>query len=244
MSSRRIMPAMALFAVQLSLALSPGAWAVNIKDELQAATAKFRDLTATFVSTYTNKNELSKMGKSYARSYEFKEAKLFFKDPDKFKMEGKLGMIRMEYIIAGDIRVFRVPSLHISKKEDLSKKGGKKQTCIDVGMITDGIWKTFDVRLIGEDSGTYVIDIAPPEDPDFRQRIWVDCKDLYMCKREQYDRKGRLRARYLFKNHKRVDGVIWVAGKTEMYNRSGGLAGISELRDIKVNDGVADSEFR
>lgn len=244
MTSIRSKIALALSAVCLAFGVAAGAGAVNLKEEIKAATSKFRDLTGTFEAKYTNKKELSKMGKSYARSYEFDKAKVFFKDPDKFKMEGTIGLVRVEYIINNDTRIVRIPGIRYSKKENLARKNGKKQTCVDVGILTDGIWGTFDVKYIGAEDGKYIIDLAPPEDPKFRQRIWIDAKNLYLCKREQYERDGDLRARYLFKDHKRLGGSIWVACRTEMYNPSGGLAGISELTNIKVNDGVSDSEFR
>ena len=60
--------------------------ALDIRGEIQEASSGFRTLSTTIVATYSNKSELQKIGKDFARSYEFKEAQVLFKNPNKLKM--------------------------------------------------------------------------------------------------------------------------------------------------------------
>jgi outer membrane lipoprotein-sorting protein len=223
-----------------------GVWA-SLEKEVKAATSKFRDLQGTAVVVYKDDAELKKMGKSFARSYEFKKAEIFFKNPDKFRMEGKLGMVKIEYINSGDLRIVRVPSLRYSKKDDVGDEPGKLRASIDIGILTDSLWLHHEVRTLAKEdtpSGeVYVLELARIGDGRRNQKIWVDSKHRIL-KREKYKDDGSLKARYLFKEHKLIDGVLWTPIRTETYNDKSKLVGISELRNVKVNQGLPDSKFQ
>ena len=225
----------------------PGARAGDIREQVRQATSRFRDIKAEAIVTYANQRELKRMGGSYARSFEFKKAQIFFRDPDMFRMEGKLGLVSIVYITAGDLRIVRIPSIHYSKKDDVGDEPGKLHSCIDVGVVTDGLWETHNVRLVGKEdtpSGVvYVLELARIGDPRRNQKLWLDEK-LRLLKREKYHNEGTLKARYIYKDHKQMDDAVWVPSRTETYSDNGTLAGISELRKVKLNDGIPDSKFR
>jgi outer membrane lipoprotein-sorting protein len=242
--SRRMIAILLVMAV----AAVGHALAEGVRDDVTEATHKFRDIRATAVVVYANENELKKMGKSYARSFEFKKATLIFKDPDKFRIEGVLGLIRITYITCGDVRTVRVPALHYGKRDDLSDEPGKIQTSLDVGIVTDSLWSRYNVRQIGTEetpSGPVIVfQLARKGDPRPNQKIWVDGKTYKLLKREKYHNEGDLKARYTYEQHRLVDGAIWIPIRTNTYNEKGILVGISELRDIKVNGNVPDSLFK
>lgn len=245
---KRTTIATALVTFLAAALLSLPAAAANLQEQVKQETRKFRDMTATMLPEKINQQVLIKMGKSFSRSYEFKRATITFKDPDKFKIEGAIGLIRVQYIMNGEIRTVRIPSVHYSRKDDLSDESGKTQTCLDMGIVTDGLWASYNVRQIdteNTDSGpVIVLELARIGDPRRNQKIWVDGKNFCLLKREKYRNEGDMKVRYVYKDHKMLDGVVWAPMKTELYDRNGKLAAVSVMRNVKVNTGVSDSIFR
>ncbi|MDO8585840.1 MAG: hypothetical protein Q7T82_02265 [Armatimonadota bacterium] len=233
-------------AILITLAL-PAVLAADLRQQVREATSKFRDLTVSTVSTYSNAKELARIGKSFARAHEFKNAKLKYKEPDKFKMEGTIGMVRVQYISYNDVQVVRIPKIHYSKREDVSDQPGKARSCLDLGIVTDGLWQTHEVKLLDKEetpSGVvYVLQLTRNGDPRPNQTIWIDGR-FRLLKWEKRYKGGTLKARYIFKEHQLVDGIIWVPCRTETYNVKNALAGVLETKDAKVNTNIPDSEFR
>ena len=220
--------------------------ALDIREEIREASKGFRDLSATVVATYANMAELRKIGKDFARSYEFKEAKVFFKNPDKLRMTGKVGLVRVDYIVNGDMRIIRVPTLHVSKKDSFADDPQKRQTPLDVGVLSDAIWKEYDIEFEGEKvvDGVkqYVLFLKRKGSPR-TQRLWIESDTMRMLQREKYDNEGRLKSRLVYVASRKLDNV-WVPGKIEAYSPSGKLAGVTEYRNVKVNTNIPDSEFK
>jgi hypothetical protein len=90
----------------------------EFKARVETATRNFKDLTMTGTATYKNKKAMEIVDPNYSKLYEFKSANVSYKDPNKLKMEGKLGMVRFEYIINGSRKIVRSPNMRINKKED------------------------------------------------------------------------------------------------------------------------------
>jgi outer membrane lipoprotein-sorting protein len=221
----------------------------SIREQVKQATQKFHDLTGTAVPVYVNQKELVKVGKSLVRSHEIKRARLSFKDPDKFRMEGTLGLINIQYITSGDCRIVRMPGLHYTKREDASDDRDMCQSCLDVGILTDSMWDSFRVTYMDTETtpsgAVYVFKLTQPDYTlQKHQKIWVDAKTFRLLKREKFGHTGKLRVRLIYTDHKLVDGVLSVPSRTETYTPEGKLAAISELRDIKVNVGLPDSLFK
>ena len=212
-------------------------------DEIREAVKSFDDLSATAVVTYQNKDELRKIDKGFAQTYEFKEASLWFKYPDKLKMSGKVGLVRVEYIMNGDVQIIRVPALHVSKRETFEKHE-KRQTPLDVGVLSDAIWRDYDVSYEGEKqidgNKTYVL-FLEHKPTHGTQRLWIEVGTFKLLRREKY-KYGKIEKRFDYQDSKRIDGV-WVPGKLEAYSPAGKLAGVTEYRNIKVNTRIPDSQF-
>jgi len=238
----------ALIYVAIAAMIPSMAFAANLREQVCQASAKFKDMTASIVPERVNRDVLLKMGKSFARSYDFRKATVTFKDPDMLKMDGVVGLVRIQYIVHGEDRIVRIPSIHYSKREDLSDTPGKAQTCLDVGLVTDGLWSCYNIRQVGTedtpDGEVLVLELARIGDGRRNEKIWVEAKTFRLLKREKYRNEGDIKARYIFRDHKLIDGVVWVPTRTELHDRNGTLAAISTVRDIKVNTGVRDSEFK
>jgi outer membrane lipoprotein-sorting protein len=157
-------------------------------------------------------------------------------------------MVRIRYITSGYNRIIRIPAIRYSKRENLRSEPGKAQTCLDIGIVTDGFWSHYIVKPVDTehtDSGpVIVLHLTRIGDQRLTERLWIDGKTFKLLKREKYQEGGDLKARFIYKNHRNVDGVLWVPSRAETYSPAGVLAGITEYRDIRVNNNVADSEFR
>ena len=220
----------------------------DLKEDISEATRGFRDLTGTVVNVYANTRELQKIDKNFGQSYEFEKAKVTFKHPDKFRMEGYLGLVRIVYITSGYNRIVRIPAINRTKRENLRDESGKAQTCLDIGIVTDGLWLYYTVKpedTEQTDSGpVIVLHLTRSGDPRLTERIWLDGKTFKLLKREKYEEGGDLKARFIYKNHRNVGDVLWAPSRVESYSPAGVLVAATEFRDIKVNNNVADSEFR
>ena len=238
-----------IFLPAVMAALLTGAAPVraDVRAEIREATGGFRDITLTGKVTYANVKELKKIGKDFPKSYEIKDTLIRFKSPDKMRVEGKLGMLRVIMIINSDKKAFFVPSLKYSDKEDITGKPHKKQGELDIGIITESLWAEYVVAGADQDdssgSSVHRIRFTRTNSPNENMLVWLDGRDFRLLKLEKYDRGNVLRSRTIYLNHQRHEG-IWVPAKINLYNSDGKLAATSVYRGVRVNKGLADSLFR
>ncbi len=241
---------MVLFATAAAAYLTPGPMAADLESdvraEIRAATSGFRDFTIGAKIAYANQKELAVIGKDYGNSYQFKNSTIIFKMPDKVKVTSTAGVVKVSYIITGNMKRIRAGLL--KKTEDISNEPHKKQTPLDVGMVTEAIWKQFrvdNVKMQGTAANpTYVLTLSLPNSPQKKQYIWVDGKDWRLLKREKHEADGSLKSRYVYSKHKSYKGVVWAPTEQRVYNKNGKLAGTTVYSNIKVNTGVADGVFQ
>jgi len=218
----------------------------DVRAKIRAATSGFRDFTIGAKIAYSNQKELAIIGKDYGKSYQFKNSTIIFKMPDKVKVTSTAGVVNVSYIITGNMKRIRAGLL--KKTEDISNEPHKKQTPLDVGVVTEAIWKQFrvdNVKMEGTAANpTYVLTLSLSNSPQKKQYIWVDGKDLRLLKREKHEADGSLKSRYVYSKHKEYKGVVWVPGEQRVYNKNGKLAGTTAYSNIKVNTGVADGVFQ
>jgi len=217
----------------------------EVRSRIQQATAGFRDLRMDVEIAFADQKELAVIGKDYGRAYEFKRSQLVFKDPDKFKMTARAGLVNVAYIVTGDMK--RVKAGLIKKTDDIGDEPHKKQNALDVGIVTGSLWQFFNVEGVRTESlngvPCYVLTLSLANSPQKKQYIWVDAKDLKLLRREKREADGSLRVRYVYSGHRRVNG-IWVPGEQRVFNGHGRLGGTSVYSNIRINSGVSDSEFR
>ena len=77
----------------------------DLKARIEAATKDLKDLGMTANVVEVDRRAMEKLDANYARMLELKSAKITLKLPDKVRVDGKLGMVRFEYIINGTIKI-------------------------------------------------------------------------------------------------------------------------------------------
>lgn len=230
----------------MTLCIAVSASAADLRARIKQATGDLKDISLTCKVLQANQNELKKIGKDFGRSYEFKSTLIRYKAPDKMKMESKLGMVKLEVIINGDRKVTIIPPVHYRKKEDISDQPHKRQTDLDIGVITDSLWRDYTVIDIdAEKDGDDPIDRITFRRENSAKKLacWVDDKTLKLLKVEKYESDGRLISRDIYSGHSLINGIVWVPGKVQVYNCDGKLAGTTAYENIKVNTGIPDSVF-
>lgn len=218
----------------------------QLKSRIEEATKCFQDITMVGAATYKDKKALSKVDPMFARLYDFKTATISLKMPDKLRMESKLGMVHVEYIINGGKKILRIPRLGTNKVDDYSNQPAKLQDALDVGLITCDLWRNRRVEVVDDAdataNGEIKLRLRWPKG-NIVYYAWIDAKDLWLKRFEKHGGENKLLLRIEYSNPKRVGEAIWIPCKAEMYAPNGEKAGASEYRDIKVNTGLADSLF-
>jgi outer membrane lipoprotein-sorting protein len=218
----------------------------ELRNRVAEATKGFQDLTMVGTVVYKNRKALAKIESAYSMLYDFKCAGIFFKYPDKLRMEGKLGMVSFEYIVNGSTKIVRAPSVRINKKKDYSDDPAKTQDALDIGLITPSLWQRRKVELVNDPdataNGELKLRLRWPKG-DTIHHVWIDAQDLYLKRFEKRDAQGRLQIKVVYSDPKRFDGVIWVPTRVEVFGPDGEKAGVSEVSDVKVNIGLPDSLF-
>ena len=236
-----------LICILITLCVALSASAADLRTRIKQATGDFKDITLTCKVLQANQRELKKIGKDFPKSYEFKSTLVRFKSPDKMKMEGKLGLVKVEIVINGDRKLTSIPPIHYHKKEDISDKPHKRQNDLDIGMITDSLWRDYIVTNVDtEKSGDDPIARITFRRENSREKklvAWVDDKTLKLLKVEKYESDGRLISRYIYSSHSLINGVAWVPSKIQVYNGEGKLAGTTAYENIKINTGISDKVF-
>lgn len=218
----------------------------ELKARVAAATKNLKDISMLGTVVNANKQAISKVDENYARLYDFKSARVMLKLPDKVRMEGKLGMVKFEYIVNGGTKIFRASPVRINKKENYSDDPAKLQSPLDVGIITPGLWEKRCVEVVDDaeakSNGEIKLELRWLKG-DMVYFAWLDEANLWLKKLEKRDAQGNLKFRMVYSNPKNVDGVIWLPTRAEMFAPDGDRAGTTEMSDIKYNSGLSDSLF-
>ncbi len=210
--------------------------------------SSLKDLAFTMRRSDANQQELAKINEDFARSYRFKSTQVRLKEPMKLRLEMQLDADnKIVFIVNGATRRYRYPRANLNAKEDLSKSPGKRQTFLDFGLVTPGLFRDFYVPKfvrIDRDSGAAVFDLTFPKslDDTSRQRIFIDPKKHFVVRREWYAQEGNLRAVFEYSDPVESHGVF-VPTKTKVYNAEHKVAGVTTYANVKVNGGLSDSIF-
>ncbi len=242
---------MCVFAVGVSYAedQAPACEPITV-EQLQAriteATRNFKDIKMTGVVRDKNKKAMSKIEPGLQQAYESKSANISFKAPDKLKIEGKLGMVRAEYIISGTIKTTRAPQISFRERKDYKDDPSKLQDALDIGMITTGLWRYRRLEIQADPDADKAGEIRvryyfPKGDMNYT--IWLDAKNLWLKRYEKREANGKLRVKVVYSIPMEIKDVIWVPTRVEMFASDGDRAGMMEYTDIKVNAGIDDKVF-
>lgn len=205
------------------------------------------DLSFTASVVSANQRELAKINKDFANSYRFKSTKVQMKEPLKLRLESTVDDMDIVFVLNGATRVVKIPTRGIRNKENLAKAPGKRQTGLDFGFLTPGLFSNlFVAKFVRTDraTGQHVFDLTYPaalEDTS-RQRVFVDGAKKMMVKREWYNQAGFLNATFIYEEAKQF-GSIWLPTKVTVKNSENKVAGTTNYTNIRVNSGIADKQF-
>lgn len=232
----------ALFLTIATLISSVAFAGVDVRSRVVKETSGFRDVSLTARVIRANHDELREIGKDFQKSYDIKKTKIQFKAPDKMRMEGKVGLIGVTIIINGNQKVYKIPALHIAKREDITGAPHQRQSDLDLGILSGSLWHDYVVYSAVEENGSYKIVFARSNALKKKIELWADCETLKLQKVEKLEENGKLRAKYVYSNHKQIDG-IWVPTKIEVFNGEGKFAAETGYENVKINSGIPNSVF-
>ncbi|MFQ3549322.1 MAG: hypothetical protein SNJ70_06190, partial [Armatimonadota bacterium] len=193
-----------------------------------------------------NKDALGKVDKDYSQLYEFKSADIAIKMPDKIKVDGRLGMVKFEYIINGGEKIVRSPTLKINRRDDYSTQPAKLQYAFDFGIITTSLWQNRSMEIIDDEAAAENCEIKVLlkwPTGDMKYYAYIDRENLWLKKFEKKDAQDNLRVRIVYSEPENLNDIIWVPTKIEMYAYDGSLAGISKISGFNINSGIDNSFF-
>lgn len=201
------------------------------------------DVQASVVVVQAEPAELDKINRDFGMAYRLKDVTLSYKEPDKFRMESKLGLL----VCNGPDRYFRVPKLGISRKDSDGDAPGRQHSMLDVGVLTPATIGALNAKYLREenlgDCKTLVFSIEYRKDSTSRYLVWVDPKTRVIRQRHWLDGAGKLRAVFAYSELKEVEKGIWLPTRLEVRNAEGKLAGVTAYRDVKVNQKLPESLF-
>ena len=219
----------------------------ELKSRVEAAVKDLQDLTMMGTVVYKDSKVLARMEESFARLYEFKSAAVMFKSPDKLRLEGKLGMVKFEYIINGGLKIFRAPAVKMNRAKDYSHDPAKLQEPLDIGLITPLLWRGRQVEVLedpeSEANGEIKLSLRWMKG-SIRYLAWIDADRLWLKRFEKRNGDGELTAAAVYSNPIHAGEVVWMPTRVDLYAGDGQKAAASEFTEIKVNTGLDDSLFK
>lgn len=216
----------------------------DIRDYVQT---RLNDLRATVRQQTANQRELEKINKDFANSYRIKQMTARYKEPSKMRLESKVGVVNVVYIINGNQK--HVSAGPIKNTDDISNAPGKRQSLMDFGILTPGFMKLVNAKFLRydhEDGVRYpVFELTWANSDDTSKHIvWMDGKTRTVVKRQWYNQQGKLMAVFYYKNPIEAAPGIWVPTRVEVYNAEGKLGGVTTYVDLHVNEGLPDNLFQ
>jgi outer membrane lipoprotein-sorting protein len=209
-----------------------------------AISNKLDDLTFTAKVVSATRSELRKINPDFALGYEAKEVRVLWKEPMMIRLNANQAGENITYIINGTTKTYNVPRIGARGREDVSKSPGKHQTLLDFGLLTRSMKQSFiKGTYVRTEGSLYVFDVNYQFSGDpTRHRVWVDPQRRYITRRMWYNRKGELLATFIYENPVERNGV-WVPTRTTVRNAENKVAGVTEYTDVRVNTGLAASNF-
>ena len=228
--------------IALSVIALSGGQTTSIQNYVQG---DLQDATLVAEIVKGEQKELAKINKDFGQSYRFSTTKVYFKEPFKMRAEAHVEETNVIYILNGAKLSIKLPTFQ--SKQDLSKSPGRRQSLMDIGILTPAMFTSFlDAKFIRMDreTGNAVFDLSykPEMDDSSRYRVWIDKTKHFVTKREWFNQWGRQLATFYYLNPTEVNGV-WLPTRVEVKNVDNVIAGVTKYDSIKVNTGLAESLF-
>lgn len=196
-----------------------------------------------------------KITKDFGRIYEWMQKsrgdlQLSYKEPDKMRIDGRFGASRGSFIINETKQLIRVPNLGLSFKSDFGDAPGKRKTLLDMGLISDDYlsYTTAEFRgsrpYKGVECAVFNISYRDKTKDTSHRLVWIDAKTHITLKREEYSQEGKLLSIWYYHEPHEIAPGVYMPSSIEIDDSDGELAGETAYRNIKVNQGIADTLFR
>jgi outer membrane lipoprotein-sorting protein len=208
-----------------------------------------KDLTVNLRRKDINMRELNKISRDFANAYRMGNSLIRMKEPDKFRLDARVGPLKFEYIVNGGRRITRAPL--VKEVREIGTDPGKRQGPLEVGLVTQGSLIGYKVEHLdcttegGQSVCRYRLRYSHL--PERYELIWVDTERKCLKKRQFWTNEEKLNTQYKMEFtylEPRKVGAVWVPTRIEVRNSQGRLAGVTEQTDIQVNTGLEDSLFK
>lgn len=216
----------------------------DILARVKAAEAGVIDMKAEMVITSADKGNVSDMGDGYSDILKLQKAVIFYKKPDKFRIDGFARGIKASFVQNGYRKL--VLAAMIRQSEDVKNKPGKRFDTLDLGFISSRLWADNTISVVSNGkNGIIQLKLDPKAGGADKRHdnVWVDSKTLRVTKREKYRGNGQMRVRYVYTDFENLAGKLPIATTSTMYNPSGEKLGTVTYKNVQANAGLADSLF-
>jgi outer membrane lipoprotein-sorting protein len=232
------------------------AWAQEPAPTLaDMAVSGVRDLEASVTVVSADLDALEKINKDFAIMYRLREVTFLFKEPDKFRMDSRLGVM----IVNGPIRDLRVPQLGIRRRDEIGTMLARRHSLMDLGLITVSRLDQLTAKYLrtetlrGVSACVFEITFKEPESVGpsrsaaaasrDRYVVWVDPGRKVILRRRWLAAGGEVRAVFDYLDALEAAPGVWLPRRIEVRNAFGALAGATVYKDIKINQSPDDSRF-
>lgn len=218
----------------------------DFKARVETNTKDLKDISFKASVKDVNKELLKKIDNSYTKIMELKEARISLKFPDKIRIEGKIGLVKFEYICSDGYKIARAPKIGFKKRDNFSDDPSRLQGPFDVGIITPTLWQTRRVEVVDDaeakSRGEIRLKLGWLKG-DMVYYAWVDAQNLWLKRLEKHTAQGEVKEIINYSDPKNLGGQLWIPTRCEVVTPEGAKVGASVLSDIKLNSGLQDSIF-
>ena len=209
-----------------------------------------KEMQATIYVSKLDSKEMEKIGKDFGTTYRLRNLRLFFRNPDKVRLEASSRIFGDALIIMeGTRRFYAVSKLNLRRVENLKKEPAKRQSLLEYGgQISPQTLDFMEGSFLKEDKvGTttalcYSLKYTGQVGNSY-YHIWIDPQTRITLKRVWFDPQNKIKATFLYSDVKEISPDFWMPGKCEIQNGEGVTAAILDFKEVKTGMPLDDSLF-
>jgi outer membrane lipoprotein-sorting protein len=232
---------------------SPGAEvSANIRDYVAS---RLDDFTADLHLVRYDADAGHKITKDFGRIYDWMkkmhgDLQVSYKEPDKMRLDGRLGASKGTFIVNETKQIIRVPNLGLSFKNDFGDSPGKRKTLLDMGLISEDYLSYTQAEFRGArpykgvDCAVFNISYRDKTKDTSHRLVWIDPRTRVTLKREEYSQEGKLLSIWYYHDPHEVSPGVFMPSSIEIDDSDGEPAGETAYKNIRVNQGIADTLFQ
>ncbi len=191
-----------------------------------------------------------KINKDFGLIYKIKgDINLRYKDENKLRIDGHIGASKAIFIVNGTKQYVQL-SVGFRHVDDLGSSPGKRKTLLDMGMISTGYLAYTEAKYMrsaavdGVNCAVFRISYKNKSLDTSHRMVWIDPKTKITVKREEYSQEGKLNATFYYRKPFEVSNGVWFPSVIDVYNNENQKAGQTSYRNVKINLGLSDNEFK